>query len=121
MRLAIAALALSASTAVSGQALPPTVIKVIGSTDQSNMHKNLERPFWTERLPKASGGAIKVEFSGLISSGLKGPEIVRLMRTGAIDFAHGVFQSVGADDPMFEGMDLAGLATDVQTARKVAE
>lgn len=103
------------------QALPPTQIKVIASSDQSNLHKNLERPFWTERLPKASGGAIKVEFSGLLSSGLKGPEIVRLMRSGAIDFAHGVFQSVGADDPTFEGMDLAGLATDVQTARRVAD
>jgi len=103
------------------QSLPPTQIKVIASSDQSNLHKNLERPFWTERLPKASGGAIKVEFSGLISSGLKGPEIVRLMRAGAIDFAHGVFQSVGADDPTFEGMDLAGLAVDIQTARKVAD
>lgn len=103
------------------QALPPTQIKVIASSDQSNLHKNLERPFWTERLPKASGGAIKVEFSGLLSSGLKGPEIVRLMRSGAIDFAHGVFQSVGADDAKFEGMDLAGLATDVQAARRVAE
>ena len=103
------------------QSLPPTQIQVIASSDQSNLHKNLERPFWTERLPKASGGAINVEFSGLLSSGLKGPEIVRLMRNGAIDFAHGVFQSVGADDPTFEGMDLAGLATDVQGARRIAD
>jgi TRAP-type C4-dicarboxylate transport system substrate-binding protein len=113
--------AMAFSVAALAQALPPTQIKVIASSDQSNLHKNLERPFWTERLPKASGGAIKVEFSGLLSSGLKGPEIVRLMRTGAVDFAHGVFQSVGADDPTFEGMDLAGLATDVQSARRVAE
>lgn len=112
---------LAFATAAWSQALPPTQIKVIASSDQSNLHKNLERPFWTERLPKASGGAIKVEFSGLISSGLKGPEIVRLMRAGAIDFAHGVFQSVGADDPTFEGMDLAGLATDVQSARRIAD
>ncbi|HEY3073692.1 MAG TPA: TRAP transporter substrate-binding protein [Burkholderiales bacterium] len=117
---ALAAVIDSAGPAWS-QALPPTQIKVIASSDQSNLHKNLERPFWTERLPKASGGAIKVEFSGLLSSGLKGPEIVRLMRSGAIDFAHGVFQSVGADDPSFEGMDLAGLATDVQMARRVAD
>jgi len=121
--LRTACLALSAAFAAAAwsQALPPTQIKVIASSDQSNLHKNLERPFWTERLPAASGGAVKVEFSGLLSSGLKGPEIVRLMRTGAIDFAHGVFQSVGADDATFEGMDLAGLTTDVQMARKVAE
>ena len=114
-------MALSLSDWACSQGLPPTQIKVIASSDQSNLHKNLERPFWTERLPKASGGAIKVEFSGLLSSGLKGPEIVRLMRAGAIDFAHGVFQSVGADDPLFEGMDLAGLATDVAGARRVAD
>jgi TRAP-type C4-dicarboxylate transport system substrate-binding protein len=121
MRTACLLAALTISGTAWSQALPPTQIKVIASSDQSNLHKNLERPFWTERLPKASGGAIKVEFSGLLSSGLKGPEIVRLMRSGAIDFAHGVFQSVGADDPTFEGMDLAGLATDVQGARRVAE
>jgi TRAP-type C4-dicarboxylate transport system substrate-binding protein len=121
LRIVCIVAAAAAAGAAWPQSLPPTQIKVIASSDQSNLHKNLERPFWTERLPKASGGAIKVEFSGLISSGLKGPEIVRLMRTGAIDFAHGVFQSVGADDATFEGMDLAGLATDVQSARRVAE
>src|SRR3954463_594533 len=113
LRIASMALGALVAAAALAQPLPPTQIKVIASSDQSNLHKNLERPFWTERLPAASGGAVKVEFSGLLSSGLKGPEIVRLMRSGAIDFAHGVFQSVGADDPTFEGMDLAGLAVDV--------
>lgn len=113
--------ALLVPVTAAAQGLPPTQIKVIASSDQSTLHKSLERPFWTERLPKESGGAIKVEFSGLISSGLKGPEIVRLLRTGAIDFAHGVFASVGADDATFEGMDLAGLATDIQTARRVTD
>jgi len=113
--------ALLAPVPALAQGLPPTQIKVIASSDQSTLHKSLERPFWTERLPKASGGAIKVEFSGLLSSGLKGPEIVRLLRTGAIDFAHGVFASVGADDATFEGMDLAGLTTDIQTARRVSD
>ena len=43
------------------------------------------------------------------------------MRTGALDFAHGVFTSVGADDAIFEGMDLAGLAPDIATSRKISD
>ena len=114
-----AALMASLAVGASAQNLPETRIAVIGSSDQSYMHRTIERPFWTETIGSESGGAITVEFQGLLSSGLKGPEIVRLLRTGTIDFAHGVFQSVGADDPVFEGMDLAGLATDIETARAV--
>jgi TRAP-type C4-dicarboxylate transport system substrate-binding protein len=104
-----------------GQDLPETTISVIGSSDESYMHQNLEKPFWTETIAERSNGAIKVDFKGLFSSGLKGPEIVRLLRSGAIDFAHGVFQSVGGDDATFEGLDLAGLSPDIETARAVAE
>lgn len=119
--LAAGAAALAMTSNAVAQNLPPTKLSVIGSTDESYMHKNVERPFWAEKIPANSNGAITVEFQGLLSSGLKGPEIVRLLRIGAIDFAHGVFQSVGGDDPTFEGLDLAGLAPDIETARAIAD
>jgi len=117
----IAAAMLLAAAPLAAQTLPKTTISVIASSDQSVLHRTIEKPFWTETIPQKSGGAISVDFKGLFSSGLRGPEIVRLMRTGALDFAHGVFASVGADDATFEGMDLAGLAPDIATARRLAE
>jgi TRAP-type C4-dicarboxylate transport system substrate-binding protein len=113
-------LALAATPALA-QGLPKTNISVIASSDQSVLHRTVEKPFWTQTIPEKSNGAITVDFKGLISSGLRGPEIIRLMRTGALDFAHGVFASVGSDDASFEGMDLAGLATDIATARKISD
>jgi len=119
LSLCTAGMMLSMAAGAVAQDLPKTSISVIGSSDQSYMHKTIERPFWTETIPKESKGAITVDFKGLLSSGLRGPEIVRLLRVGALDFAHAVFQSVGADDPLFEGMDLAGLATDIDMAKAV--
>jgi TRAP-type C4-dicarboxylate transport system substrate-binding protein len=103
------------------QELPEAAISVIGSTDQSVMHKTIERPFWTETIPTTSNGAITVDFRGLLTSGLKGPEIVRLLRSGALSVAHGVFASVAADDETFSGVDIPGLAPDLETARAVAD
>jgi TRAP-type C4-dicarboxylate transport system substrate-binding protein len=113
--------ALAAGAAQAQTPLPRTSISVIASSDQSVLHRTIERPFWTQQIPEKSGGAITVDFKGLFSSGLRGPEIIRLMRTGALDFAHGVFASVAADDQSFTGVDLAGMATDIGTARRIAE
>jgi TRAP-type C4-dicarboxylate transport system substrate-binding protein len=117
----VIAISVAMTSFVSAQTLPKTNISVIASSDQSYLHRMIEKPFWTQTVPEKSGGAISVDFKGLFSSGLRGPEIIRLMRTGALDFAHGVFTSVGADDAIFEGMDLAGLAPDIATSRKISD
>ena len=71
LKLGIAALAaLVSAGAARAEDLPKTQLSVIGSTDQSVMHKTIERPFWTDYVPKASKGAIKP--SNAMLSKLKG-------------------------------------------------
>lgn len=50
--------------------------------------------------------------------GMKGAEIFRLMRLGVIDFGSTVLGYVAGDDARNEAIDLAGLAPDIETARK---
>lgn len=52
---------------------------------------------------------------------MKGPEVFRLMRTGVIDFGTSALGYVAGDDPQNEGPDLAGIALDIETARKVSD
>lgn len=111
----------SAASTVGAEEIPPTEISVIGSSESTNMHKFVEKPFWTETVPGGSGDAIKVDFKGLQTSGLKGPEIIRLLGTGALGIAHGTFTTVAADDEVFNGIDLPGLAPTIETARAISE
>ncbi|WP_422368720.1 TRAP transporter substrate-binding protein [Pelagibius sp.] len=118
---AVTAAAMTISTSVVAEGIATTNISVIGSSESTNMHKFVEQPFWTKTVPEGSSGAVVVDFKGLQTSGLKGPEILRLLSTGAITIAHGTFTTVAADDEIFNGIDLPGLAPTIQTARAISE
>lgn len=101
--------------------LPKTNFKVVGGGSHNYTFGAVEQPFWSKTITEASDGQITADISGLSESGLKGPEVVRLMRTGAVDVAMGVFAFVSGDDAMFEGIDLPGMAPDIDTAQKIAQ
>ena len=89
------------------QDLPQMQLKVIGLQSHLNSFKAGEKPFWEEQLPKDSGGRITAQLTAQDLAGLRGPEILRLMRLGVIDFASGVLTYMSGDTPAFEGVDLA--------------
>lgn len=123
LKMAIALVAsvfVFASNAYSQQ-LPSTNLKVVGSHGILNLYKNFEKPFWTETLKKKSNGAITVDITPFNEMGLKGNEILRLLRLNVIDFGNMILGHVAADDPRNEAIDLPGLATDVETARAVSK
>ncbi|UQY36990.1 TRAP transporter substrate-binding protein [Pseudomonas fulva] len=94
---------------------------VVGGGSHNYTFRAVERPFWTETLPANSGGTITARLMGLSESGLKGPEMVRVLRAGAVEIGMGVFAFVAGDDAAFEGIDLPGMAADIATARQIAD
>ncbi|HLI98532.1 MAG TPA: transporter, partial [Bradyrhizobium sp.] len=118
------ALALSLARAGSPAAadeLPQTHIRVVGSWDFLSQYKDFELPTWTKAMPAASNGRVTAEIAGFNKMALKGPEMVRLMELGQIDFGTTVLAYVADSDEITEGVDLAGLTSDVATARKVVD
>ena len=103
------------------QDLPRTQLKVIGLQSHLNSFKTGEKPFWEEQLPKASKGQVTAQLVAQDVHGLKGTEILRLMKVGVIDFASGVITYMSGDSPAFEGFDLAGLSPNMATTRKLAD
>ncbi len=101
--------------------LPQTQLKVIGLQSHLNSHKTGEVPFWNERIPKESGGKVVARLTAQDVHGLKGPEILRLMKLGVIDFASGVLSYMASDNAQFEAIDLPGLSPNMATTRKVAD
>ena len=123
MKAALAALAVASFAAAPAQAqdLPKTQLKVVGSISSLPPYREFEVPFWTKTLAEKSNGAITAEIKGFNEMGLKGPEVLRLMSTGALEIGATVLAYLAADDATFEAVDIAGLLTDVDSARKATD
>ncbi len=98
----------------------PVKINVIGTWNSMTNYNNREAPFW-RGLPKASGGQFISTIGSYSEFGLKGFEIMRLLKQGVFDYAYGLPGYVAAEDAVFEGGDLAAVTQDIETERKVAE
>ncbi len=92
--------------------------RVVGTWSGLSMFEKYEKPFWEKDLPGATNGAMKGLITPQTELGLKGFEIVRLIKAGVFDFGHGVTGYV-AEDPVVEAVDLSGIAQDFDTARKI--
>lgn len=105
---------------VHAQALPTTQLKVVGSWDFLAQFRDFELPFWEKTIPELTGGAVTAEVTAFNKLGLKGTEIVRLMRLGMIDFGTSVLAYGAEADIETEGIDLAGLGDTLERARAIA-
>lgn len=117
--VAAAALCLGAVGA-SAQDLKKQQFNVVGSFGNLSPFLKNEKPMWTTDVPAASKGAITAKIVPFTELGLKGFEVLKLLSSGVYDVTHGVIGYV-AEDPVFEGPDLAIIAQDIDTARKITE
>lgn len=120
LAIALAASALVAGSAVA-QDLPKTQLKVVGGLSNLTPYKDFEQPFWTKTIPEKSKGQVTAEIKGFNEMGLKGPELLRLMGQGVIEFGTATLSYFASDNPINEAIDLAGLSPDVKTARQVTD
>ncbi|MEZ5931961.1 MAG: TRAP transporter substrate-binding protein [Alphaproteobacteria bacterium] len=98
----------------------PVVIKAVGTWGNLTNYIKHEGPFWNEHIAAATNGQIVGEIKPQTELGLKGFEIMRLVKNGVFDFAFGLPGYVAAENAVFEGADLSSLTQDIATERKVA-
>jgi TRAP-type C4-dicarboxylate transport system substrate-binding protein len=53
--------------------------------------------------------------------GLKGTEVLRLMKLGVLDFASGVLSYMASDNAEFEAIDLPGVSQSIETTRAISD
>ncbi|MEM1048940.1 MAG: TRAP transporter substrate-binding protein [Pseudomonadota bacterium] len=99
----------------------PATIKAVGTWGSLTNYQKHEGPFWNELIADASGGAILGDIKPQTELGLKGFEIMRLVKNGVFDFAFGLPGYVAAENAIFEGGDLSSVTQDIETQRKVAD
>ena len=118
MGTVLGAIALLAGFAIAqAQDLPRIDFKVAGSSDSLTSWAGIEKPFWSA-LPRASGGAFTAVARPITELGLEGPEVMRLLKQGQLDFAH-VLPGYVAENAWIEAAGVAGVARDRDMARKI--
>ncbi len=111
----VGALALC-SVAVAAQAedYPKTTINVVGNLGITTQYNELEKPFWTEVLPAATNGAVSGEIKPWNEMGMKGPEVIRLLKQGLFDVGTTQLGFMAGDAPINDATDLAGLSPTIE-------
>lgn len=120
LKLLMAATMIAVTSGAANAADRPTTIKAVGTWGSLTNYQKHEGPFWNEQISAASGGQIIGDIKPQTELGLKGFEIMRLVKNGVFDFAFGLPGYVAAENAIFEGGDLSAVTQDISTQRKVA-
>lgn len=121
MKKFAATLGALAVTATAAMAEGPVVLNAVGTWSSLTNFQKHEEPFFNERLSAASDGKIVGKIQSQSGLGLKGFEIMRLVKNGVFDFAFGLPGYVAAENAIFEGADLSSLTQDIDTQRQVSD
>ncbi|MCZ4330504.1 TRAP transporter substrate-binding protein [Castellaniella denitrificans] len=99
----------------------PATLKVLGNfTGNKKQVELVEQPFFMG-LPKETGISSKIGYSPMDLVNVKAADALRLLKSGAFDVASVQIGLAARDDPFLEGIDLAGIATNLADQRKVVD
>ena len=117
---AVMAGSMLAASAASAQTIDKKEFNVVGTWNFLTNFNVLEKPFFTEVLPKVSNGNLKGNVKALNELNLKGTELLRLLKQGVFDMAFALPIYVEDGGAVIEALDIAGVARDYAMARDIA-
>ncbi|MGE0151624.1 MAG: TRAP transporter substrate-binding protein [Reyranellaceae bacterium] len=103
------------------QDLPKAKIRVLGIWSNTPAWSLLQKPFWSQQVPELSGGKIEVELVSMTDLNMQGPEAFRHLKAGLVDVVDMIANYAAGDAPELDGMDLAGVAPDVDAEVRAIE
>ena len=122
--LVLAALAATMQmSAVSAQTAGPKIAVQAITQVTANMpqYSAVDQPLLRDGMAKATNGRVQVTLAAWPERNVNGPEVLRLVRSGQVDIAAAPLTTVSGDVPILDGIDLAGMNSDINQARKVAD
>jgi TRAP-type C4-dicarboxylate transport system substrate-binding protein len=119
IRLLLAALAVLCAWAGQPAAAEPLFrLRVVGGLADVSQYVRYEEPFWRRRIPELTGGRVQAEIAPFDRSGIRGQEMLQLMRLGVVPFGTALLAIVSTEEPEFNAVDLPALSPDMQTLRQ---
>jgi TRAP-type C4-dicarboxylate transport system substrate-binding protein len=99
----------------------PLRIPVVGSLSGVSLYERLEAPFWRDQLPRLSGGSAQADIVPYDTSGIRGQDMLHLIRLGVVPFGTVQLGLAANDEPELGGPNLAMLAPDIGTLRRLVQ
>ena len=99
----------------------PIRLRVAGGLADLGQYLRYEQPFWTQRIPELTGGRVRAEIAPFDRSGIRGQEILQLVRLGVVSFGNVLLGVAAADDPELNAIDLPVLNPDVAALRRTTD
>ena len=99
------------------RATEPVAISVVGGLAGVSQFAKLESPFWSEELPKLSGGQVRATIRAYDESGFRGQEMLQLMRLGVVPFGTALLAVAASDEPELNAVDLPVMNPDMGALR----
>lgn len=117
------AIAVAAATLLmpSAQAQKIAVQAITQVAPNLPQYTRVDQVLLRDGMAKATGGRVEVTLASWPERNVNGPEVLRLVRSGQVDIAAGPLTTVSGDVPMLDGVDLAGMNSDIRQARRVAD
>lgn len=115
LRLLVLATFLLAPTARAQEALK---LRVVGGLAGLNQYTRNEAPFWTSQLKQLSGGKYTAEIVPFDRAGIRGQELLSMVRLGTVPFGTLLLSQAAPKDAELAAPDLAGLNPDAASLKR---
>lgn len=96
-------------------------LAVVGSWSNLPLYQDFETPFWTERLPEMTDGALTAQLTSFDQMGIAGADVYRMLGDGVFDIGATVADYTVGDAPELEGLDVPLVASDADSAQAMVQ
>lgn len=103
---------------VVAQGEAPIRMRIVGGLADVSQYVRYEEPFWREGISRATNGRIVAEIAPFDRSGIRGQEMLSLMRLGVVSFGTALLAVVSTEEPEFNAIDLPAVNPDIAALRR---
>lgn len=93
-------------------------LRIVGGLGGVAQYTKFEEPFWRNEITRLSGGRISATIQSFDRSGLRGQDMLQLMRLGVVPFGTAVIGVVSGDEPALHAIDLPGQSPDFEALKR---
>src|SRR3712207_474799 len=117
--LALSTAVLSGDGAANGARQEDDVLrlKIVGGLADVSQYVRYEEPFWKRHIAEVTGGRVQAEIAPFDRSGIRGQEMLQLMRLGVVPFGTALLAVVSTEEPEFNAVDLPAVNPDMAALR----
>ncbi len=97
---------------------PVIRLRIVGGLADVSQYLRYEEPFWREGISQATQGRIIAEIAPFDRSGIRGQEMLSLIRLGVVSFGTALLAIVSTEEPEFNAIDLPAVSPDISALRR---